>query len=210
MRRALIGMIVVILAVAGALVGYPAGATPGRGQAVMKRAEALKKCKKDKSETKRKKCEATAKARYESKTETGGHEGTGTGTGTPAATGTGTESATSTGAATGNATTGPGEALSATVIVHVYLLTAPIPEVGKPGRSERIPEETQPLRMIRRGTDGEVASSIETSEHTLHVAPGSYEIQVIETGRGGGAYDPKDVAVTTGQTQEVTLEIEQK
>ena len=80
-RRALMGGIVAILAIVGTLgMSYSAGANSGSRQHAQKLAKALKECKKDESKSKRKKCEKTAKAKFTSKTEIGGHKGTETGT----------------------------------------------------------------------------------------------------------------------------------
>ena len=57
MRRGLIGVIVAVLGVAGALVAYPAGAKPGSKDHAEKLATALKKCRKDKPKSKRRRCE---------------------------------------------------------------------------------------------------------------------------------------------------------
>ena len=108
-RRGLIGTIVAIFGVVAALgVGYSAVAKPGNRHHAQKLAKALKKCRKDKPRSKRRTCEKTAKAKHESKTETGGYKrtGPGTGTGTPTRTGTttGPGTATGTGAGTGTAT----------------------------------------------------------------------------------------------------------
>ena len=52
-------------------------------------------------------------------------------------------------------------------------------------------------------------SSIETKEHTVHVAPGKYEI--VALGRYVGGVDvgftPTSVTVSAGQELEVSLEI---
>ena len=96
-RRALI---VAIFAIAGAFVAYPAGAKPGGRYDAQKLAKALKKCRKDKSKSKRSRCEQTAKAKYESKAKTGGRERTGAGTGAGTPTGTGTTTGTGTPATT--------------------------------------------------------------------------------------------------------------
>lgn len=130
-----------------------------------------------------------------------GTPGTGTGptTATGAATGTGTTTATGTNTAT---TTGAPGAPSATVIVHVF--TRPLVCCSVNERTTL--DETQPLRIIWRGTGGEVIGSSETSEHTVHLAPGSYEIQVVSR-PGGAAYGHKEVTLSAGQTQEVTFTI---
>ena len=96
-RRASIG---VIVAIAGPLVAYPAAAKPGGTRDTQKLAKALKQCRKNRSKSKRSRCEKTAKAKYESSTKTGSrkHTGAGTGTGTP--TGTGTTTGTGTPATT--------------------------------------------------------------------------------------------------------------
>lgn len=63
--------------------------------------------------------------------------------------------------------------------------------------------EGEPLRIEKLGSGGQVLSTLITTEHTLHVAPGSYEIQ--------GGFDTEPVAesaqviVSTGQTLEVML-----
>ena len=98
MRRVLVGTTVAIIGIVGILgSGYSAGAQPRSPHDARKLAKALKDCKKDKSSSKRKKCEKTAEARYKSKTTTGGHGSTGTGTGTAAGTSTGTGTGTAAG-----------------------------------------------------------------------------------------------------------------
>jgi hypothetical protein len=107
-RRASIGIIVASLGLAGALVAYPAGAKPAGTHDAQKLAKALKNCRKYKPKSKRGRCEKTAKAKYESKTKTGGHKATGDGTGmttgTTIGTTTGTGTTTDTGATTGTTT----------------------------------------------------------------------------------------------------------
>lgn len=63
-RRVLIGGVAPIVGVAGTLgMGYSAGAKPGRSQHAQKLAGALRKCERDKSKSKREKCQRTAKAK---------------------------------------------------------------------------------------------------------------------------------------------------
>ncbi len=235
MRRASFGAIVAIFGMAAALsLAYSAGAKPGSGNDRQKLAKALRTCKKDESKSKRKKCEKTAEAKYKSETKTGGHTGTGTatapgptgktlgtgtstmGTGTGTGTtgtgtstmGTGTGTGTTgtgtgtTGTGTTGTTTGTPEALSATLIVHVYASPEFCCMVHEPGPS---PDETQPLRIIRSLTDGE--DKLTTSEHTVHLAPGSYEVQVISTGTTAYVYDASEVTLSAGQIQELTFTI---
>jgi hypothetical protein len=190
-RRVLIGTIVAIFGIAGALgTGYSAGAKLGSGHGTQKLARALRACKKNRSKSKRRKCERTAEAKYESKTKTGDHKGTGTGT----TTGIGT-----TETATGTVATEPPEDLSATVIVHVNVVVAGCREPGGP-------DETAPIRITRLPASG-LIHSIETSEHTVHLVPGNYEIRATIPNAGGTPRAPQDVMLSAGQTQEVTLEI---
>lgn len=86
------------------------------------------------------------------------------------------------------------EALSATLIVHVY-------EEGHQPPPVRKPEESMPLRIARLGTAGEVLASTDTSQHTVHVVPGRYEVAA----SAGGA--PQTVEVSAGQELEVTIAI---
>jgi hypothetical protein len=200
----LIGAIVAILGMAGALVTYPAGAQLGSRHDAQKLAKALKTCKKDKSSSKRKKCEETAKAKYESKTKTGGHigaTGTGTGAGTPTSAGTGTGLATgtdTTGMATGTTTSAP-EA-TATIIVHVYEIGGPAPPRGC--YDTKCPEEKASISLRRLGPNREVLSTLETTTHTIPVTPGVY---VLRLGPFVGQGEGKTVTVEVGQTVEVVL-----
>lgn len=207
-RRALIGMIVAILGVAGAVVAYPAGAKPGSRHDQQKHAKALEKCKTDKSESKRKKCEKTAKAKYKSKTTTGGQKGAGTGTGTSTGTGTtgtGTGAATGTRAATGRgagAATGTGAGTgtgteTGTLIVHVYQEGGAF-VLGCTG-PPHCPLEGYPVYVGRIGPGGEILSQIETSDDTITVAAGQYDVGLFK-GREG-----ERTRVGPGQTVEVNL-----
>jgi hypothetical protein len=93
-------------------------------------------------------------------------------------------------------TRGPApEALSATLVVHVY-------EEGPLPPPVRKPEESMPLRIARLGGAGEILASTETSEHTVHVVPGRYEVAA----SGGGA--PQKVILGPDQELEVTIAIE--
>jgi hypothetical protein len=215
----------VILGVVGTLVAYPAGAKPGSGHGTQGLATALKRCKKDRSKRNRKKCEKTTRAKYKSKTKTGGHAGVGAPTDTGAATGatetgasTGTVPGTGTatgatgtpGTATGTPTgttgtaTGMPEALSATLIVHV-LGCQEIKGTPEDERAlERELEEAaaaEPVGIVKLGPAGEVLTKLVTGQHTVHVAPGTYEIRASEK----PSENWPRVTVTAGQTQEVTL-----
>jgi hypothetical protein len=99
----------------------------------------------------------------------------------------------------GAITTETPQALSATVIVHVNVVA---PACREPGG----PDETAPIRITRLPGSG-VIHSIETSEHTVHLVPGNYEIRATIPNAGGTPGPPQDVLLSSGQTQEVTLEI---
>ena len=60
------------------------------------------------------------------------------------------------------------------------------------------------MRITRLGAGGEVLSSIETSEHTVYVAPGQYEVAAVGL-NGGGALGSAKVTVSTGQELEVQI-----
>jgi hypothetical protein len=105
--------------------------------------------------------------------------------------------------------------LAATIIVHVSRVgTIPVkdcaevvdakpPEAGVEREcrgnelTTRRSEESLPLLITPLSPAGE---SRETSEHTVHVAPGRYEIAV-------NRYEGKQVTVNEGQTVEVSLVI---
>jgi hypothetical protein len=94
-------------------------------------------------------------------------------------------------------TTSTPEALSATLIVHVY----------KTSGTGTEPDEGAPLFVAKHGS-APSARGFETSEHTLHVTPGEYEITALEmTNPTTVALAPRTVMVSTGETKEVTLTI---
>ena len=199
MRRASTGMIVAILGIAGTFVAYPAGAKPGSRHYGKELAAALKKCKKDKPQSKRKKCERTAKAEYKLKTETGGHKGTGTGTETGTGTGTGTGTTGATGTANTTGTTGttvgggppPGTFCpQASLVVHVITHNA---------------LTVEGYRISYRGVsicNGEVPTAGE-GEPSL---PGRYEVTVVR-GYDGAVLTSTMVTLSPNQKLEVTLEV---
>ena len=64
---------------------------------------------------------------------------------------------------------------------------------------QEVLDETARLRIERLGSGGTVLSTLITDEHTVHVAPGSYGIQLIE----GGLQDSTQAIVGAGSTVEV-------
>jgi hypothetical protein len=90
---------------------------------------------------------------------------------------------------------------SATLIVHVY-------KGGGPPTGEA--DEGVPLWISQRAADGEPERGFQTTEHTVHVAPGKYEIAALgDLNYGTVAFlASKTVTVGTGQTVELTLEIQ--
>lgn len=94
------------------------------------------------------------------------------------------------------ATAGLAEALSATLIVHVH-------GCGGPLGGCRYYEDLA-LRITRLGPTGEALASIEPESHTVHVAPGVYEVAYL-TERGGRPVQSTRVTVIAGQEQEVRL-----
>jgi hypothetical protein len=186
-RRVVIGTIVAIFGIGGTLgMGYSAGGRPGSSQHAQKLANALRKCEEDKSRSKREKCQKTAKAKYKSKAETGGHKRTGTAT-PPVA------------AATGP--TGPTaveEALSATIIVHVFYLGGIPPQHQCEGTECPIYNVPLRLRRLRSRSNPEPQALFELAQQEiLHVAPGEYEVVVENGGK------PGIVTVGTGETAEL-------
>jgi hypothetical protein len=116
--------------------------------------------------------------------------------------------------------------LLATLVVHVYSLRtvgvrscAAVPEPSESGveyecadnvlRLKRW-EETWPLRVTRR-TSGEWSlGSLETSEHTIHVVPGLYEIAPTSGYPNttlGNVARAQQVTVGEGRTVELTFVI---
>ena len=190
-------MIVAILGIAGSFVAYPAGAKPGSRHYGKELAAALKKCKKDKPQSKRKKCERIARAEYKLKTETGGHKGTGTGAGTGTGTGTGTTSATGPTNTTGTTGTtvggGPPPGTfcpQASLVVHVITHNA---------------LTVEGYRISYRGVsicNGEVPTAGE-GEPSL---PGRYEVTVVR-GYDGAVLTSTMVTLGPNQKLEVTLEV---
>jgi hypothetical protein len=87
------------------------------------------------------------------------------------------------------------EAMSATLVIHV----------SKAGQ----PDEGAALHIAKL-IDSQPVRGLETSEHTLHVTPGQYEITVINilNPTTVGFLARKIVTVSAGQTAEVTLELE--
>ena len=104
------------------------------------------------------------------------------------------------------------ETLSATLTVHVYVEGGP-DRGGVPAcAGTQCPSETQPLRISRLGPNGEVVSSVETAEHTIHVSPGTYEILALGRYVSGVdvGFTSTTEAVGAGQELEVTLKIAAK
>jgi hypothetical protein len=99
---------------------------------------------------------------------------------------------------------------SATLIVHVYVVGGPVKEGRGPACSgTRCPSEHQPLRISRLGPSGEVMRTIETSQDTVHIAPGRYEVTAWE--RHGGWHSPStQVILSEDQELEVTLKVPAK
>jgi hypothetical protein len=91
--------------------------------------------------------------------------------------------------------TGTPETSSATLVVHV----------SKGGQAD----EGVALHIAKL-EDGQPVRGLETSEHTVHVTPGQYEITVLNIVNPTtvGVLARKIVTVSAGQTAEVTLEIE--
>jgi hypothetical protein len=226
-RRALIGTIVATFGIVSTLgVGYSAEAKPGTSHRGQKLANALRKCEKDKSKSKRERCQKTAKAKYKSMAETGGHKRTGAAT--PPVTG-----ATGPTGPTGTMPARPEEALSAMLIVHVYAEggepvsggpEACMEKIHRPGAEGgfeeecrgntlwvRHAEEATPLRITRvenpprLGADGEILKdAVVTPAHTIRVAPGRYEIGLgVQT-----KYTPATVTVNAGETLEARIVID--
>lgn len=97
-------------------------------------------------------------------------------------------------ASCGGGTTAPPPApenLSNTISVHVSVN----------GR----PDPTQALRLTRLGPKGEAVSSIETSEHDVHVSRGTFEIALAGTPPPKGPGVAKKV--TVGENQDLTISL---
>lgn len=109
---------------------------------------------------------------------------------------------------TAPATTTPApEVLSGTIVVHVYSRREGTGNMAAPPETL---DETGFIRIRRLAPDGEgptheMTTEMTTREHTVHVAPGRYAVEVPEPGRPSG-----QVTVSAGQTAEVTLYIEAK
>ena len=205
MRSAAIGVIVATLGIAAIpATSYPVAA---RATKTETRAEKLRKalnaCRKDKSGSKRKRCEALARACYgcgfvpqhreeeerrlrESRdvAERGREERERTTT-SPAPASAPTTAAPMT-TAPAHALVTP-EALTATIVIRANSFGGPYPGSAIPLEGAIVVE--------RLNLEGEVLGSISTTERTIHVAPGLYKI-----GR------TREVAVDAGQTVEVTVE----
>lgn len=99
----------------------------------------------------------------------------------------------------------PPEALSATLIVHVYESYGADCKREAAENDECGPslDEAAPLRISRLGRNRQVVSSIDSKNHTVHVTPGLYEVALA----GHIRPEPLRVTVSAGQTVEVTLEI---
>jgi hypothetical protein len=214
----LIGIIVSTLGLSGALVAYPAGAKPGSRHDAQKLAKALKKCREDKSRSKRKKCESTAKANYLLSTPRTTSPSTGTRTTGAGTAGPSTPAPTTT-------TTGPGtppEAPSPHVpacIEALYLRLKP-GTVGEPfSISEAVgclPEGryrqaviiwgdgTRSPGTITATSTGRSPASVTVAGEHVYAAPGDYsiEISVVEetTDRTytGGRHTVAGIAPATG------------
>jgi hypothetical protein len=94
-------------------------------------------------------------------------------------------------ASCGGGTTTTTEGLTGTILVHVSSDGHPIPQ--------------QPIRITRLGSKGEDVSSLETMEHTIHVAPGVFEVAVPTSGAVTGT-----VTGPTGTSQRVTVAAHQE
>jgi hypothetical protein len=111
-----------------------------------------------------------------------------------------------TGTGTGTATTPPSPAeglKSATIVVHVYDEGGPAHE-GCSGT--KCPAERATVFVNALNPDGEVLRSFQTTDHTISVEPGEYELaqsSALLTRSEG-----KMVTVGAGQTSEVTLYIQ--
>jgi hypothetical protein len=227
-RRILIGSIVATFGIAAALSpAYSAGARPGSSHQAQRLAKALRTCQKEKPESKRKKCEKTAEAKYKPETTTGGEKGSGAGTTTGAGTATGTGTGTGAGTGTGTGATSTGtttsapEALTGTIIFHEYGIGGPpLPGTDVPiCHGTTCPQEGGKVYIARvgegerLGPNGENLSAIETPERVIHVAPGEYEVgRKVATNFVGPAgeplgktysYETQRVTVEAGQTVEV-------
>jgi mono/diheme cytochrome c family protein len=224
-RRALVGAIVAIFGIVGILgTGYSAGAKPGSRHDAQKLAEALKKCKKDRSKSKRKKCEKTARARYRSKTKRAG-KGIGTTTGmattigtttaTATATGMGAATATATGTttaavtATGTGATGMGTATGGTTGGTATTTGTPfVPQMARlsvhvVGAGPRN-EEAWPISIQQLGGCTNEPCRLEThGTRPVELAPGSYEVAALGDPKGPAA--STTVTLGEGQELEVTL-----
>jgi hypothetical protein len=228
--------VAVILGVAG-LVVYPALAKPGSRHDAQKLAKALKKCEKDKSERKRKKCERTVKAKYGSKTRAGGYRGTGaamgtgtargtatatgtTTTGTATATGTGSTRGTGTTAGTGTATatatatgTSTGGATTTTGATHVPQMARLVVHVVGAGSGN---EEAWPMRIQQLGACTNDPCRFERSgSRPVELAAGSYEVAALNhlstplRGPAGGEGSVlASTTVTLGEGQEREVTLE--
>jgi hypothetical protein len=175
-RKALVGTIVAIFGVGAALgLAYSAAAKPSNSRQPQTLAKALKKCKKDKSRSRRAQCESTAKARYKSKSTSGGHKDTGTGPGTGATTGTGT--ATGTGAATDSGTLAGTGAVAGTGTATGTGTTTGTTATGATGTGAATgtgPETTtsRPCECISTGTLAqELLAKLALPEGAVEVAP---------------------------------------
>ena len=89
----------------------------------------------------------------------------------------------------------------ATLIVHVY---STVGSEVLPGEPERLPDEVARSRITRLGHDGKVLSSSKTTDRTLRLAPGLYEIALAVHAKYTGR---RRVTVHAGQTLEVTLTV---
>lgn len=87
------------------------------------------------------------------------------------------------------------EALSATLVVHVS-------ESGSPN-------ESAPIYVAKLKANGQVLTGFQTSEHTVHVSPGAYEISALSVFNPTTVsfQSPRRVTVAAGQQLEVMLEL---
>jgi hypothetical protein len=88
----------------------------------------------------------------------------------------------------------------ATLIVHVYSTAG---RELLPGEPLRVPDESARLRITQIGPRGSAPRSWTTSDRTMHVVPGRYEIAFAARTAG----EPRSVTMKAGQTLEVTLTI---
>ena len=100
--------------------------------------------------------------------------------------------------------TGRHEKEAGTLVVHVYTVGGPAPPIGCYGT--KCPNESTPIYVARLGLSRKIVHLTETKEHTVHVAPGEYEVALNETLLAHK--QGKRVTVKAGRTVELTLTID--